>query len=83
MITGYIIFTRTDWSTLIPSDEDEQTFLDALAELNFEQLIKGKEKVQLDLILCNHPGLLTLVKKTIDSHPCIKRIILLTTQNST
>ena len=35
---------QTDWSTLISSDEDEQAFLDALAELNFEQMIRGKEK---------------------------------------
>ena len=63
MITGDINFAQTDWSTLISSDEDEQAFLDALAEFNFEQMITGKEKVQLDVILCNHPDLLTLVKK--------------------
>ena len=63
MITGDINFAQTDWSTLISSDEDEQAFLDALAELNFEQMITGKEKVQLDVILCNHPDLLTLVKQ--------------------
>ena len=63
MVTGDINFAQTDWSTLISSDEDRQTFLDALAELNFEQIITGKEKVQLDVILCNHPDLLTLVKK--------------------
>ena len=63
MITGDIIFAQTDCSTLISSDEDKQAFLDALAELNFEQMITGKEKVQLDVILCNHPDLLTLVKK--------------------
>ena len=61
MITGDINFAQTYWPTLISSDEDEQAFLDALAELNFEQMITGK-KVQLDVILCNHPGLLTLVK---------------------
>ena len=83
IITGDINFAQTDWSTLISSDEDEQAFLDALAELNFEQMITGNEKVQLDVILCHHPNLLTLVKTTIDSHPCIKRIILLATQNST
>ena len=63
MITGDISFGQTDWSTLISFGEEEQAFLDALAELNFEQMIKGEEKVQLDVILCNHPDLLTLVKK--------------------
>ena len=63
MITGDINFAQTDWSTLISSDEDEQAFLDALAELNFEQMITGKEQVQLDVILSNHPDLLTLVKQ--------------------
>ena len=63
MITGDINFAQTDCSNLISSDKDEQTFLDALAELHFEQMITGKEKVQLDLILCNHLDLITLVKK--------------------
>ena len=65
MITGDINFAQTDCSTLISSDEDEQVFLDALAGLNFEQKITGKEKSQLDVILCNHPDLLALVKKDI------------------
>ena len=42
MITGDINFAQTDWATLISSDEDEQGFLDALADLNFEQMITGK-----------------------------------------
>ena len=63
MITGDINFAQTDWSALISSVEDEQGFLDALAELNFEQMKTGKEKVQLDVILCNHLDLLILVKK--------------------
>ena len=54
MITGDINFAQTDWSTKISSVEDEQAFLNALAELNFEQMITGKEKVQVDVILCNH-----------------------------
>ena len=45
MITRDINFAQTDWSTLVSSDEDKQVFLDALAELNFEQMITGKEKV--------------------------------------
>ena len=63
MITGDINFAQTDWSTIISSDEDQQAFLDALAELNFEQKITVKEKIQLDVIHCNHPDLFTLVKK--------------------
>ena len=63
MITGDLNFAQMEWSTLISSVEDERAFLDALAELNFEQMITGKEKVQLDVILCNHLDLLTLVKK--------------------
>ena len=43
MITGDINLAQSDWSNLISSDEDEQAFLDALAELNFEQMITGKE----------------------------------------
>ena len=45
MITGDINSAQTDWSTLISSEEDEQAFLDALAELNFEQTITGKESI--------------------------------------
>ena len=63
MITGDMNFAQTDWSILISSDEDKQAFLDALAELNFEQMITGEEKVQLHAILCNHPDFLTLEKK--------------------
>ena len=63
MITGDMNFAQTNWSILISSDEDKQAFLDALAELNFEQMITGEEKVQLHVILCNHPDLLTLEKK--------------------
>ena len=44
MITWDINFAQTDWSFLISSDEDKQAFLDALAELNFEQMITGKKK---------------------------------------
>ena len=47
MITGDMNFAQTNWSILISSDEDKQAFLDALAELNFEQMITGEEKVQL------------------------------------
>ena len=36
MITGDMIFAQTDWSTLISSDEDEQAFLDAHADVNFD-----------------------------------------------
>ena len=55
MITGDINFAQTDWLTLISSDEDEQDFLVALADFNFEQMITGKEKVQLDVKLCYNP----------------------------
>ena len=63
MITEDINFAQTDWLTLISSDEDKPAFLDALAELSFELMITGKEKIQVDVILCNHPDLLTLLKK--------------------
>ena len=43
MITGDINFAQMNWSTLISSYEDEQAFLDALAELNFKQMIREKK----------------------------------------
>ena len=44
---GDINYADSDWSILMSSDEDEQVFLDGIAELKFDQLITGTESLNL------------------------------------